>query len=69
MEENITRLREFSKLVAEARKRVEYSKKKRTLLRLRKQGVDVQIWMLNNLVDDACRDQRLRDNQGRDLFM
>ena len=68
MEENISRLQELNKLVAEARKRVECLKKKRTALYLREQRVDVQTWMLNNLVDDACRDleeiRRLRNNQG-----
>ena len=62
------RLHDSNKRVAEARKRVEYLKKKRTALYLRKRRVDVQTWMLNNLVDDACRDlkemRRLRNNQG-----
>ena len=56
MEENLLRLHDLNKHVAEARKRVEYLKKKRTALYLRKRRVDVQTWMLNNLVDDACRD-------------
>ena len=68
MEKNLLRLHDLNKRVAEARKRVEYLKKKRTALYLRKRRVDVQTWMLNNLVDDACRDlkemRRLRNNQG-----
>ena len=66
--ENLFRSRDLNKRVAEARKRVTYLKKKRTALYLRKRRVDVQTWMLNNLVDDACRDlkeiRRLRNNQG-----
>ena len=58
----------LNKRVSEARKRVEYLKKKRTALYLRTRRVDVQTWMLNNLVDDACRDlkemRRLRNSQG-----
>ena len=54
--------------MAEAGKRDAYLKKKRTALYLRKRTVDVQTWMLNNLVDDACRNlkeiRRLRNNQG-----
>ena len=54
--------------MAETRKRVEYLKKKRTALYLGKRRVDVQTWMLNKLVDDACCDlkeiRRLRNNQG-----
>ena len=65
---NLSRLHDLNKRVAEARKRVEYLKKKRTALYLRKRRVDVQTWMLNNLVDGACRDlkemRRLRNNQG-----
>ena len=53
---NLSRLHDLNKRVAEARKRVEYLKKKRTALYLRKRRVDVQAWMLNNLVDGACRD-------------
>ena len=68
MEENLLRLHDLNKRVAEARKRVEYLKKKRTALYLRKRRVDVQTWMLNNLVDGACSDlkemRRLRNNQG-----
>ena len=68
MEENLLRLHDLNKRVAEARKRVEYLKKKRTALYLRKRRVDVQTWMLNILVDDACRDlqemRRLSNNQG-----
>ena len=68
MEENLLRLHDLNKRVAEARKRVEYLKKKRTALYLRKRRVDVPTWMLNNLVDGACRDlkemRRLRNNQG-----
>ena len=52
---NLSRLHDLNKRVAEARKRVEYLKKKRNALYLRKRTVDVQTWMLNNLVDDACR--------------
>ena len=67
MEENLLRLHDLNKRVAEARKRVEYLKKKRTALYLRKRRVDAQTWMLNNLVDDACRDlkemRRLRNSQ------
>ena len=66
MEKNLLRLHGLNKLVAEARKRVEYLKKKRTALYHCKRRVDVQTWMLNNLVDDACRDlkeiRRLRNN-------
>ena len=68
MEENLSRLHDLNKRVAEARKRVEYLKKKRTALYLRKRRVDVQTWMLNNLVDGACHElkemRRLRNNQG-----
>ena len=68
MEENLLRLHDLNKRVAEARKRVECLKKNRTALYLRKRRVDVQTWMLNNLVDDPCRDlkemRRLRNNQG-----
>ena len=68
MEENLLRLHDLNKRVAETRERVECLKKKRTALFLRKRRVDVQTWMLNNLVDDACRDlkemRRLRNNQG-----
>ena len=56
MEENILRLQELNKLVAEARKRVGYLKKKKTGLYLREGKVDIETWMLNNLVNDACRD-------------
>ena len=66
--ENLLRSHDLNKRVAEARKRVEYFKKKRTALYLRKRRVDVQTWMLNNLVGDACRDlkemRRLKNNQG-----
>ena len=62
------RLHDLNKRVAEARKRVKYLKKKRTALYLRERRDDAQTWMLNNLVDDACRDlkemRRLRNNQG-----
>ena len=62
------RIHDLNRRVAEARKRVEYLKKKRTALYLRKRRVDVQTWMLNNLVDGACRNlkviRRLRNNQG-----
>ena len=65
---NLSRLHDLNKRVAEARKRVEYLKKKRTALYLRKRRVDVHTWMLNNLVDGACRElkemRRLRNNQG-----
>ena len=65
---NLSRLHDLNKRVAGARKRVEYLKKKRNALNLRKRTVDVQTWMLNNLVDDACRGlkemRRLRNNQG-----
>ena len=65
---NLSRLHDLNKRVAEARKRVEYLKKKRNALYLRKRTVDVQTWMLNNLVADACRGlkemRRLRNNQG-----
>ena len=68
MEENFLRLHDLNKRVAEARKRVGYLKKKRTALYLRKRRVDVQTWMLNSLVDDACRNlkeiRRLRNNWG-----
>ena len=68
MEENLSRLHDLNKCVAEAGKGVEYLKKKRTALYLRKQRVDVQTWMLNNVVDGACRElkemRRLRNNQG-----
>ena len=69
MEENLLRLHDLNKRVAEARKRVEYLKKKRTALYFRKRRVDVQTWMLNNLVDGACRDLKekrrpLSNNQG-----
>ena len=68
MEENLLRLHDLNKRVAEARKRVKYLKKKRNALYLCKRRVDVRTWMLNNLVDDACRDlkemRRLRNNQG-----
>ena len=70
MEENLLQLHDL-KCVAEARKRVEYLKKKRTVLYLRKRWVDVQTWVLNNLVDDACRDlkemRRLRNKQGTQI--
>ena len=72
MEENFLRLHDLNKRVAETRKRVEYLKKKRTALYLRTRRVDVQTWMLNNLVDGACRDlkemRRLRNNQGTLCF-
>ena len=62
------RLHDLNKRVAEARKRVEYLKKKGTTLYVFKRRVDVQTWMSNNLVDDACRDlkeiRRLRNNWG-----
>ena len=65
---NLSRLHDLNKRVAEERKRVEYLKKKRNALYLRKRTVDVQTWMLNNLVADACRGlkemRRLRNNQG-----
>ena len=68
MEKNLLLLHDLNKRVAEARKRVAYLKKKRTASYLRKRAVDVQTWMLNNSVDDACRDlkeiRRLRSNQG-----
>ena len=68
MEENLLRLHDLNKRVAEARKRVEYLKKKRTALYLPKRRVDLQTWTLNNLIDDACRAlkeiRRLRNNQG-----
>ena len=68
MEKNLLRLHDLNNRVAEGRKIVEYLKKKRTALYLRKRTVGVQTWMLNNLVDDACRDikevRRLRNNQG-----
>ena len=68
MEENFLRLHDLNKRVAEARKRVGYLKKKRTALYLRKRRVDVQTYMLNSLVDDACRNlkeiRRLRNNWG-----
>ena len=68
MEENLSRLHDLNKHVAEARKRVEYLKKKRNALYLHKRMLDVQTWTLNNLVDDACRGlkkmRRLRNNQG-----
>ena len=68
MEENFLRLHDLNKRVAEATKRVGYLKKKRTALYLRKRRVDVQTWMLNSLVDDACRNlkeiRRLRNNHG-----
>ena len=50
------RLQELKKLVAEARKMVEYLEKKGTALYLRERRVDVQTWMLNNLIDNAYRD-------------
>ena len=56
MGENLSQLHDLNKRVAEARKRVEYLKKKRTALYFRKRRVDVQTWMLNNLVDGACRE-------------
>ena len=56
MEENTLRLQELNKLVAEARKMVEYLRIKRTALYFRERRVDMQTWMLNNLVDDACCD-------------
>ena len=66
--ENFLRLHDLNKRVAEARKRVVYLKKKRTALYLRKRRVDVQTWMLNSMVDDACRNlkeiRRLRNNWG-----
>ena len=53
--------------MAEATEEVEYSKKKRTVLYLRERRVDAQTWILNNLVDDACRDlkeiRRLKNNE------
>ena len=68
MEENLLRLHVLNKRLAEAGKRVKYLKKKRNALYLCKRTVDVRTWMLNNLVDDACRDlkemRRLRNNQG-----
>ena len=68
MDENLLRLHDLNKHMAEARKRVEYLKKKWATLYLRKHRVDVQTWMLNNLVDDACRGlkemRRLRNKQG-----
>ena len=68
MEENLSRLHDLNKRVAEARKRVEYLMKKRNALYLRKRMVDVQTWMLNNLIDDACRGlkemRKLRNNRG-----
>ena len=68
MEENLLRLHNLNKRVTENKKRVEYLKKRTTALYLRKKTVDVQTWMLNKLVDDACRDlremRRLRNNQG-----
>ena len=68
MEENLLRLHDLNKLVAEARKRVEYLKKNRTAFYFRKRRVDVQTWMLNSLVDDACRNlkeiRKLRNNWG-----
>ena len=67
--ENFLRLHDLNKLLAEARERVGYLKKKRTALYLRKRRVDVQTWMLNSLVDDACRNlkeiRRLRNNHAR----
>ena len=67
MEENSLQLHELNKRVAEARKKVEYLKKKRTALYFRERRVDAQTWMLNNLVDDGCRDlddiRKLRNNQ------
>ena len=72
MEENFLRLHDLNKRVVEARKRVEFLKKKRTALYLRTWRVDVQTWMLNNLLDGACRDlkemRRLRNNQGTQCF-
>ena len=69
---NLSRLHDLNKRVAEARKRVEYLKKKRTALYLRTRRVDVQTWMLNNLVDGACRNLKemrgLRNNQGTLCF-
>ena len=68
MEENLLRLHDLNKLVAEARKTVEYLKKKRTAFYFRKRRVDVQTWILTCLVDDACRNlkeiRRLRNNRG-----
>ena len=70
---NLSRLHDLNKRVAEARKRVEYLKKKRTALYLRTRRVDVQTWMLNNLVDGARRNlkemRRLRNNQGTLCFI
>ena len=68
MEENLLRLHDL-KCVAEARKRVEYLKKKRTVYTFANGGLTcTSTWMLNNLVDGACRDlkemRRLRNNQG-----
>ena len=67
MEENSLQLHELNKRVAEARKGVEYLKKKRTALYLSERRVDAQTWMLNNLVNDACSDlkdiRRQRNNQ------
>ena len=62
MEKNLLRLHDLNKRVAVARKRsrVEYLKKKRTALYLRKRTVDVQTWMLNNFVGDACRDLKAK---------
>ena len=56
MEKNLLQLHNLNKRVAEARKRVAYLKEKRTALCFRKRTVDVQTWMLNKLVDDACGD-------------
>ena len=53
MEESTLRLQEQNKLVAEARKMVEYLRIKRTALYFRERRVDMQTWMLNNLVDNA----------------
>ena len=68
MEENLLWSHDPNKRVVEARKRVEYLKKKRNALYLRNRTVGVQTWMLNNLVDDACRGlkemRRLRNNHG-----
>ena len=59
MEKNLLPLHDLNKRVAEVRKRVEYLKKKRAASYLRKRRVDYKpAWMLDNLVDDACRDLR-----------
>ena len=53
MKKSLLRFDDLNKLVEETRKRVEYLKKKRTALYLRKRRIDVQTWMLNSLADDA----------------